>query len=483
MYSYVNPRPENTYSGAMSIYFPCKLKSGSPISWLNERFSRWQQHQVNVIHSTSAPLTDLMDKQQYRDINETFLNAFQKAIAKGSGINKRCSPFGTECLRCAYRKNREDNLYAKNAQLLLSRFSFKYTVKGKNRDLDCDGVLLFNVNADNSVATFIVVLNFKNYTAVDLIYLKHFFYKRLLVCIDEYDIVTKDCNSPIGGYNYFECKWFDCLSKGTNHSLGKMTIQDFVNEKRKKLLLQSQIEYDIDYRARYSFIELNNPICNLETEREKHFQMHPYEQDINARHLSELYGIMMSDEGYKYYPIYKLFDFFKQNNSTRTNYDLYVCGLNAMIVTSCLPDRRICKQKHAEFECGYDEPDDNVKTEPIRGMCIPGVIEEFFPSFLKAVEVHYLINKITTNEIAIHERSFLYPWIFLKRLWLLWEIIYDVDSHKYHINPTFQEGFGIRNELENLRKEYNSLLNHTLSYCMAVVTIIAAIFAFIQIWK
>ncbi len=162
---------------------------------------------------------------------------------------------------------------------------------------------------------------------------------------------------------------------------------------------------------------------------------------------------------------------------------MYVSGLNALVVTRSFKERQGCKEKHVDFKKGYDEPADNIKTEPIRGMCIPGVIEGLFPSFLKSVELHYLINKITTNEIAIHERSFLYPWIFLKRLWLLWEILYDVDSHKYHINKNFHNEFGIQKELNNIRNEYNTLLNHTLSYSMAVVTVIAAVFAFIQIWK
>ncbi len=311
------PRSKNVYSGSMSIYFPCKLKSGYPISMLNDRFRRWQQHQINIIHSTSAPLTDLMDKQQNRKINETSLNIFQKAIARGSVINENCAPFGTECLRLAYQKNREDNLFAKNAQLLLSRFSFKYTIKNKNKVLDCDGVILYNVNADNSVATFIVTLNFEKYHAIDLVYLKHIFYKRLLIDIEEYDIVTKKCDCIAGNCDCLKGDWFGCLNKNVSKkSLGKMTIQDFVNEKKKQILLQRQIEYDIDYRARYSFIELKKPVQQLETNCEKHLKLKTYKQDINECYLRELYGIMMSDEGYEYYPVLRHF---------RCNLSIFLC--------------------------------------------------------------------------------------------------------------------------------------------------------------
>lgn len=470
------------YTGSMSIYFPCKLKQSSFIKRFNGRWNRWQQRQINYIHHSHAPLTDLMDKERNRNIKESFLNVMQRTFACRCPINEECSPFALRCLRLAYRKNREDNLFAKNVQVVLSRFSMEYCIKNKGTKLKTDGVLLLNVNADNAVATLIVVLNFKNFQAEELVYLKHVFYKRLLVNIKESDTSLQNCDcSKCNNLN-----WLECLRLKQTNKVRRTIIQDFVNEKSQCVLSQHRLQYDVDYRARYSFIELERP----KLRRKNCLGMvleylvkgncdPPYR---NESFLRELYGILHSDEGFGY-TSNEVLRSFDTNYSTRAAYDLYLSGLDALILTKNSTERDLCKVMHAKFEEGYNEAEENIRTEPIVGRCIPGVSEEFFPSFLKAVEIHYLINKIMTNEIAIHERSFLYPWIFIKRLWLLWEILYDVDSHKYHINRNFQTAFGISEQLEDIRQEYNTLLAHTLSYSMAIITIIAAIFTFIQLWK
>lgn len=465
----------NTYSGSISIYFPCKLKPWTSMRRLNSRLRRWLQRQVRYIHHSNAPLTDLMDKEQNRSIMESFLSIFQRTAANEFDIDENSSPFGLKCLRLAYRKNREDNLFAKNVQIVISRFSMEYNIRNRNRKLTSEGVLLLNINADNQVATLVVTLDFQDRQALELVYLKHIFFKRLLVTIEEH-------NASIDG-NCSSCKRFGCFKERGRHTPLRMTIQDFINKKSKEILSQRKLAYDVDFRARYSFIELTKPAIALVTETDKHKKLYQYKQKTNINQMRELYGIMMSDEGYAYLPLDKLFKFFENNYSQRNGYDLYLSGLNAMIATRSSKIRNKCKQEHAYFEEGYDEPQENIQTEPIVGMCIPGVLEEFFPAFLKTVEIHYLINKVTTNEIAYHERSFLYPWIFLHRLWLLWEILYDIDSHKYHINQNFHAEFGILRQLEDIRKEYNTLLNHTLSYSMALITVMAAIFTFIQLWK
>lgn len=463
------------YSGSISIYFPCKLKSWTSMRRLTSRMRRWQQRQVRNIHHSNAPLTDLMDKERNRNIMESFLSIFQRTVAHEFEVDENSSPFGLKCLRLAYRKNREDNLFAKNLQIVLSRFSMRYNIKNRNRELKSEGVLLLNINADNHVATLVVTLNFQKYNVLDLVYLKHIFFKRLLVSIAEYDVsIDGNCSN---------CMRWGCFNEKGRHTYERTTIQDFICKKSREILSRRRFAYDIDYRARYSFVELTKPTIELITKLEEHEKLNDCQQKANVNLMQELYGIMMSDEGYAYLPVDNLFEFFKKNYSQRKGYDLFLSGLNAMIVTRSTESRIKCKKEHAYFEAGYDEPQENIQTEPIVGMCIPGALEEYFPSFLKTVEIHYLINKITTNEIAYHERSFLYPWIFLHRLWLLWEILYDVDSHKYHINQNFHEAFGILKQLESIRKEYNTLLNHTLSYSMALITVIAAIFTFMQLWK
>lgn len=467
----------NTYSGSMSIYFPCKVKSGFPVSRLNDRWNRWRKRQIDFIHHSHAPLTDLMDKKNNRFINESLLKVFQRTLAHNLPLDNQCAPYGLKCLQLAYRKKRENNIFSKNIQILLSRFSLSYYLKNKDKILKSEGALLLNVNADNSVATLIVVLNFSDYQAIDLIYLKHIFYKRLLVSITEKETETQNCNCA-------NCTWMECRKKTSEIPLIEMTMQDFINMKSRGVSLLNKLEYDFDYRARYSFVELTNPNGEFVNDYDEHLNLKSSERLKNAILLEELYGILYADECYVNYPFRKLFDIFKTNNSTRIDYDLYVSGLNALIIRNRLSGiKSSAIQLQEDFIKGYNEHNENIRTEQINGSCIPGLQEGRFPSFLKAVEIHYLINKITTNEIAIHERSFLNPVIIFKRLWLLWEILYDVDSHKYHVNNNFQREFGILKQLDDIRSEYNGLLTHSLSYSMAIVTIIATFITFIQLWK
>ena len=460
----------------MSIYFPCKVKSGFPISWLNDRWNRWRKRQIDFIHHSHAPLTDLMDKKKNRFINESLLKIFQKTLVPNCHVDSGCAPYGLKCLQSAYRKKREDNIFSKNAQIVLSCFDLEYCLKNKNKTLKSEGVLLLNVNTDNFVATLVVVLNFSSYQAIDLIYLKHIFYKRLLVRIIEYKTETQDCNCS-------NCVWMECQKKTSKYYSAKMTMQDFINMKSREVAFLNKLEYDFDYRARYSFVELTNPIDTFVNDYDEHLKLKPSGQQRNIDLLKELYGILSADECFVNYPPKKLFDVFKTNNSTRIDYDLYVSGLNALIINNKLPKIKSSIQLHEDFIKGYNEQNENIRVKQIHGSCIPGLQEGRFPSFLKTVEIHYLINKVTTNEISIHERSFLNPVIIFKRLWLLWEILYDVDSHKYHVNNNFQREFGILRQLDDIRNEYNGLLTHSLSYSMAIVTIIATFITFMQLWK
>ena len=467
----------NTYSGSLSIYFPCKVKSGFPVSKLNDRWNRWRKRQIDFIHHSRAPLTDLMDKKKNRFINESLLKVFQKTLVPDLPFDNQCAPYGLKCLQLAYRKRRESNIFSKNIQILLSSFNLEYYLKNKEKTLKSEGVLLLNVNADNSVATLIVVLNFSDYQAIDLIYLKHIFYKRLLVRIIEYKTETQNCDCS-------NCAWMGCLKKTPKNYSFEMTMQDFINMRSRGARLLNKLEYDFDYRARYSFVELTNPLDKFVNNQDEHSKLQKFKQKRNAILLEELYGILYADECYVNYPFRKLFDIFKTNNSTRIDYDLYISGLNALIIRNRLSGiKSSAIQLQEDFIKGYNEHNENIRTEQINGSCIPGLQEGRFPSFLKAVEIHYLINKVTTNEIAIHERSFLNPVIIFKRLWLLWEILYDVDSHKYHVNNNFQREFGILKQLDDIRNEYNGLLTHSMSYSMAIVTIIATFITFIQLWK
>lgn len=449
------------YYGKMSVFFPCKVKSKELKRW-NRSWNRLRKRQTDFIHHTRSPLTDLLDRRTFRDYNEAILSAFQTVMGEDCVMNSAVSPYAVECLQRAYRYLREDNAFVKYAQVVLSKFSLRYTINSKKRDVSCVGTLIYSMNQDNGVGTLIVTLRLARLSAKDIIYLKHAFYKRSIVDIVDFDIsgIADRCT---GGYR------FGCIAKNANKQHLKTTIQDYVNEKFRKIGHYNQLECDVDFRARYSFVELT----------------------LRGQLLTdkELYGIMLADESFQYVPraVYEreIQKAPPKNISTRVGYDFYMNGLNAILVYRNLSKKVRCDHNACRFrdDINLNRTPEFVEAEQLPCSCLPGLQEDFFPAYLKTVEVHYLVNKVNTNEIAVHDRSFLKPWIFLKRLFLLWEILYELDTHRYHVHKTFMERFGIYRELETIRAEYNSLLTHAMSYFSVIIAIFAAILTVLQLWK
>ena len=296
------------YYGKMSVFFPCKVKSKELKRW-NGSWNRLRKRQTDFIHHTRSPLTDLLDMRTFRDYNEAVLSAFQTVMGEDCVMNPAVSPYAVECLQRAYRNSREDNAFVKYAQVVLSKFSLRYTINSEKRDISCMGSLIYSVNLDNGVGTLIVTLQFTHVSAKDIIYLKHVFYKRLLVDIVDFDIdeVTNNCTGS--------CQ-FACIKQKVDGQNLRMTIQNYVNEKFRRIGHFNQLEYDVDFRARYSFVELNQ-----------------YGLLITN---NELYGIMLADEGFQYVPQSvcerEIRKAHPQNISTRVSYDFYTNGLNAILV-------------------------------------------------------------------------------------------------------------------------------------------------------
>ena len=238
------------YTGNLSFHFPCSVKSSRRLDAFNKRWRRWHWRQVHHIHHTYSPLTDLMDMERNRRINESLLTHLRMTIG-GEECNDELSPFALKCMQRAYRRNREDNLFTKNVQYLLSRFrlTYNYEEERSEKTMLCEGLLLLNVNADNSIATCIVTLHFKDLPAEEVILLKHLFYKRLLVNIQERECSMKipnDCSC---------CTAFECCNGDLKKRIEQTTIQDYVNKKFCHYYIPSMLDYDVDYRARYSFLE------------------------------------------------------------------------------------------------------------------------------------------------------------------------------------------------------------------------------------
>ena len=132
-----------TYTGSLSVYFPCKLRKSIELSRLNKRWDRCRKHQVRQIRSQKQPMTELMDNDLYRQENEFLLSILQNLIQDSDNIDLLYSPYATRCIQCVYRSAREDNIFAKNASVVLSKFQIEY------KDIKQEAILLLNINLDH----------------------------------------------------------------------------------------------------------------------------------------------------------------------------------------------------------------------------------------------------------------------------------------------------------------------------------------------
>lgn len=76
-----------TYTGSLSVYFPCKLRKSIELSRLNKRWDRRRKHQVRQIRSQKQPMTELMDNDLYRQENEFLLSILQNLIQDSDNID------------------------------------------------------------------------------------------------------------------------------------------------------------------------------------------------------------------------------------------------------------------------------------------------------------------------------------------------------------------------------------------------------------
>ena len=444
------------YSGNLSIYFPCRLKGRRSLEWFHKMWNRCRDRQVRDIHMRRAPLTDLMDLERYRNEKEKILKILQGKIV--GHINLESAPYAFPCISQAYRKVREDNLFSKNASVLISHFDLLYNNGNNSRSkhiIKATGNLVFNVNADNNIATYIVMLHFENLSVEDVIMLKHIFYKRLEVTICEYDICYRKCSSN----PWVEKSCFSCISKlngGYRHNYNSFQVYVAEKDMNQRLLEKC----DVDFRARYSLVELDNLY-------------------LNKFNYKEYYGIMCADEGYHFLSSHKQEKVFENNLSIRDDYGYYQCGLDGLIVNKHKYNRVLCEEKHAEFEYKYREHHSHIQTDPIRCHCFAGVQEEFFPAFLKAVELHFLINNVLTSETEHNDRSYINPFVFIIRGFKLWNILYDLDVNHYYIHTRMHDAFGIKDSIAEIREEYKTILQHTMSYVVIVFAVLQLLIAII----
>lgn len=447
-------------SGSLAVFYPCRIKETWRIKRVLSTWKRKRKRQIRSMRNGRHPLTDLMDaswvKAEMDDcLNQIFLS------------DTDTQPYATECIRQEYEESREGKQHSKETNIVISHFQMIYpweTFLDNNSLGDTpiivDGLLLFSLNLDNLVGTFIVNLNFENLTVDQIIFLKHIFYKRFTVSI-----------RPLDGTMNCECKYFDNCEIGhcfhscvpdSNLNFDEITIPEFVIAQSD--FIWRKLKRGIDFRARYSLLEINNSVSDCVA-----------------------YGLINADEGYRYVPHDKIALLYTKNTdiSTRIIYSYHISGHNGLIINnknpkilkSCLTDaQRFFKQgNHQSYHSRYNPP------ELIS--CIAGVGKGRFKTFLKAVELHYLVNAATTNEIEIRQQSHINPFVFLKRAYRLWEIIYEIDMNPYHTDNAINAEFGISRKVNELKDEYKSILDLTIGYSTILIAIFTLAFTILQLCR
>lgn len=453
-------------NGIINFYFPCKLKNLPSLRLLNRRWKATRNMQTKEIDLLDQPLTDLIYKEEYRNENEYILSDFQKSL----GETKHCNsnPFATPCLRNIYRGMANDYIFSKNASVILSTFTIEYTASSsKSRTEEKEikhnfpGLLLLNVNAENRVGTFIMSVSFKKLDVDQCIYLKHIFFKNCEVTITEKEykktsILDKDdCGLCV-------LKNEKSISNGIYKST---TIRDYI--KNKSPFSNRELDEKIDFRCRYTYLEIDKLL----------------ENSIDCKEIEEkyIYGLITSDEYYNEFNNDVIdkdkshFDTIIRYKHPISLYKIYVKGYHALQINNS----PLCKNKFT-----YPKNDKHINMDDFVRIksCIAGIsVTRAFPKYLKAVEIHYLINNETTNEISPKERSYINPFVFIRRAIRLWKVIYEIDTNKYHNSSEFIESFGINKLLKDLRDEYNNLLVHIVGFFTIVLTLLTLCLSILQI--
>lgn len=428
------------YNGTLNVYFPCELKNSQEIKRARNMWKDIAQCHKRGTRRQRLPNTNQMDILAFRTQKENILKAYQAFWAMHLGVtlpNDNVGCYATQDIANEYRHPREDNLFVKNVSLPISTFELKYPpLTEGNEGVKIKGRLIFSVNIDNNVATAIVVLNFENLSVYDVILLKHTFYKRCYISIYE-DRILQNVD----------------------------TFQEYVTSKLRAIY--PYLKDDIDSRARYMLLEVEEPIDDFQDE---------------AQRDSIIYAMLTSDEGWEHAD--NIRRSLGNNRSTRDSYKLYYSSKNAIIVSSHVNYLKYLQKKESFWKRIIHAPNHIEKPTFIDFHDIAGLGKHLFATYLKAVEIDYLITNVQTNEISDKiSRSLLNPIKLGCRAYKLWKILNELDLNLYHIDNTMLNSFGVTRRIDEIRQEYNEIVGVLTNYLIllvAVLTLFATIVALLK---
>lgn len=423
------------YTGTLNVYFPCELKNSQGIRRARNMWKDIAQCHKRGTRRQRRPNTNQMDILAFRQQKEDILRGYQAFWTTHIGVrlpNGVAGCYATPEIAEEYRHPREDNLFVKNVSLPLSSFKVKYPpLTDGNKGIKIEGQLLFSVNIDNNVATAIVVLNFERLSVDDVILLKHTFYKRCHISIFE------------GG-----------IQQNAN------TFQEYVTSKL--MPIYPYLKDDIDSRARYMLLEVDEPIVNAQNEKHRD---------------SIIYGMLTCDEGWRHAENVR--HSLGKNYSARDYYKLYYRGKNAIIVTSQIEYNQYLQEKRNIWKRINHAPDHIEPPLFAVGQGIAGLGKQLYAKYLKTVEIDHLITNAMTSEVSDKiSKSLLNPIKLIYRAYKLWKILNELDLNLYHIDNDMLRSFGATKNMDEIRQEYNEIvqvLTNWLLILLAVLTLLATI--------
>lgn len=428
------------YTGTLNVYFPCELKDSQGIRRARNMWKDIAQCHKRGTRILRNPNTNQMDILAFRQQKENILKAYQAFWANLLGVTlpaDAAACYATPEIAEEYRHPREDNLFVKRVSLLLSKFEVKYPpLTDGNRGIKIEGQFIFSVNIDNNVATAIVVLNFQRLSVDDVILLKHTFYKRCHVSIYE------------GG-----------IQQNAN------TFQEYVTSKL--MAIYPYLKDDIDSRARYMLLDVDEPIVNA--------------RNVNKRN-DIIYGMLTSDEGWRHAENTKRR--LGKNYSTRDSYKLYYRAKNAIIITSRIDYNQYLQEKRGIWRRIVHAPNHIEPPAFVAYSDIAGVDKHLYTKYLKTVEIDYLITNVLTNEISDKvSKSLLNPIKLIYRGIKLWKILNELDMNLYHIDKTLHRSFEITSRIQDIRQEYNEIVQALTNWFLILLAILTLFATIVTILK
>lgn len=436
------------YNGTLNVYFPCEFKDSREIKRARKMWKDIAQCHRRGTRRQRFPNTNQMDILAFRTQKENILKAYRAFWAMHLGVtlpNDDVGCYATQDIANEYRHPREDNLFVKNVSLPISTFEVKYSpLTEGNNGVKIKGQLLFSVNIDNNVATAIVVLNFENLSVDDVILLKHTFYKRCHISIYEDRVQHNVVHQVLQNVD---------------------TFQEYVTSKLRTIY--PYLKDDIDSRARYMLLEVEEPIDIFQDE---------------AQRDSIIYAMLTCDEGWEHAENIRCS--LGRNRSTRDSYKLYYNSKNAIIVSSYMEYSQYLQEKACFWKRIIHAPNHIEKPTFTVYRNIAGIDKHLYAKYLKTVEIDYLITNALTNEISDKiSKSLLNPIKLGYRAYKLWKILNELDLNLYHIDNTMLCSFGVTRRINEIRQEYNEIVGVLTNYLLLLVAVLTLFATIVTILK